>query len=81
MRTFFIIRSLSNDARAYVNAHLRGCAWFDDADEALTALAAMPKDERPWSVAVPMAFGSDSGQGVSSRAMGMGFVVQSRSVP
>lgn len=81
MRTFFVIRSISGGARDYASRHLRAAAWFDDADAALTELADMDRDDRPPSVAVPLAFGSDTGQGVASRAMAMGYIVQSRSVP
>ena len=81
MRKLFIIRSLSGRAKDYTNRFLSACAWFDDAQDALTALEAMARDDRPWSVAVPVSHGLSSLSGVSSRAMAMGYVVESRSVP
>jgi hypothetical protein len=78
MKKFLILRSVTKKARKYADRHFKHFKFFDSPQAAIDELKAQPKDERPWFVIVDASVVMS--MGVGSKAMGLGYIVESRGV-
>jgi hypothetical protein len=78
MKKLLILRSVSKRAREYADRHFKYFTWFSDSQEALDHIKSKDKDERPQFVIVDAGMGAD---GLLSKAMGLGYTVQTKGVP